>query len=409
MSKKTAAQLFCMAIAACSRNAPQSSSDVAPAPAPAPTPSEAQMRQTYGFAADMPADTASYTAVYQLANLFEDIRHSKTWASIKANPQMTDPATGNISMQAMMQAASPKFEEWKAILKDALGNEAFVALAPGAEAKLRAWQDLGDAMESARAKAVAAGDFKASKDPKIYAPMFASKLKDLDIPGVLIGFKITSQKAALDSELAALDPLLPPFVEKSTFQVDGQQFKSLAVTVDNMLSADEKITMKAEIAVMLADPQAAEAACQSLLARKLEIAYGYKDGYFILSIGPDHSHVKFAGSYADSLLARPEVRAAAAYAGKPLVSFTWTSGQLMGMFRRGFELAPIFETLTGDVANQGNLADITKLDAALKRIDSEGQPLFKPAVTSVMSVLYATTACAAKSTAARITGCQPAP
>ena len=143
-------------------------------------------------------------------------------------------------------------------------------------------------------------------NPKYLVSAIVPRLKDLDIPPMIIGFKVTSQKAALDSELAQAEKNLPPFVVQSTFSTGGGQFKSLAVTLGKALSENKQFQLKTmTFHRFISDPQVADTTYQSLMDRRIEITYyGYMGDYFIISIGPDHSHLKFADNYAGSLLAR---------------------------------------------------------------------------------------------------------
>ena len=77
--------------------------------------------------------------------------------------------------------------------------------------------------------------------------------------------------------------------------------------------------MKAEFSSMTGDPVKGAALAEKVLAKTIELSWGWVDDYFVFAIGKDHSHVKLA-SAADSVLHVPEVssRAAAWQAKKPL-------------------------------------------------------------------------------------------
>ncbi len=212
--------------------------------------------------------------------------------------------------------------------------------------------------------------------------------KDLDIPPMVLGFKITSQKAALDSELAQAATGLPPFVETGTFNVGSQPFKSFAVTASKALPPQQQEMLKSVVAKNISDPQQADQTTQALLARRFEIAYGYVGDYFIVSLGPDHSQLQFAASYADSLLARPEVQAVAGYTGKPVLTFSWSSAELQAECRQEFQMTAIYEEVKQQVAQTFSAADVTKLEADLKRIDEEANGFMKHDFTPMVGVSY---------------------
>lgn len=384
-----------LAITACKKNeAPSGSGEAAQAAAtPAPTPAvpvETLMRQSYGFAAQMPADTDSYSGFYQLGKMWDDFKQSKTVAAIMSNPLVKQALEKDVVRQARNEAQTdPEAAKRKAILKDMLGNEAFLALAQGSDVKLRAWTKLSDDINAARLQALLTGGVQGMNDPRILMTAIVPDIKDLDIPPMILGFKLTTQKAALDSELAEAVKDLPAFVESAAFTLDGGwQFKSLAVTFGKALPQEQQDSLKAAIAASLSDAQAADAAFQSLMARRLEIAYGYVGDYFIVSIGPDHSHLKFAGNYADSLLARPEVQKAADYTGKPVVAFSWASQKLMEAGRREFLLMAAYEQIKKQLAQTLSADDVAKLETDIKRIDSEGKGVFDRPVAPLVGVEY---------------------
>ncbi len=81
------AALLVFALAACHKDeSTTGTGGGAPPPPAAPASSQVQMTAAYGFAAQMPANTEAYVGFYQLGKLWSDLKGSRTWASIKANP-----------------------------------------------------------------------------------------------------------------------------------------------------------------------------------------------------------------------------------------------------------------------------------------------------------------------------------
>ena len=347
------------------------------------------MRQAYGFAAQMPADTDSYSAFYNLGKLWQDIKQSKTLASIEANPLFKQARNDPSFQQAIDQAhANPDAAKCIAILKDALGGEVFLAFTHGSAEKFNALLRLNNDIRMAQFRQALSGvnGPEASKDLMM---ALLSAAKDLEIPPVIIGFKVTSQKATLNEELAQAEKNLPPFVETGTFTLNGDQpFKSLAVTLGKAVPPEQQDEFKKMIESSMPDQQKADETFQALLARRVEVAYGYIGDYFIISIGVDHSHLKFAANYADSLLARPEVQKAADYTGKPVISFSWASAEMMQACRQEFQMMEYYQKLKDAIVPSLSPSDVEKLESDLKRIDAEWESAFKLTMTPAVGVGY---------------------
>jgi hypothetical protein len=380
------AALLGFALAACHKSQTPANGGGSQAPA---ANSEAQMRATYGFAAQLPANTESYVGVYQLGKLWNDLKQSKTWAAVKANPmiakELNDPSFREAKNRAETNDEAAK---WKGIVKEAFGNESFIALAQGSAAKLHVWMDAANAMRMANFENVIATGGKKQQDPGAMFRALLPYAKDLDLPPMLIGFKITSQKATLDAELAHATASLPPFVESGTFTVGSLPFKSLAVTVSKALQPQQQAMVQNMVAMNISDPQQAASITQALLAHRIEIAYGYVGDYFVVSIGPDHSQLKFAASYADSILALPEVQAAGNYTGKPVLMFSWSTAEAQAACQQEFHLMALYEKLKQEIDQAVPPADQQKLLEDLKRLDEEENGFFKHDFVPLVAVTY---------------------
>ena len=347
---------------------------------------ETQMRAAYGFAAQMPADTATFADFYNLGSLVKDVSESKTWAAIRSNPLFGDVLRDGSFQKSIdqMERTNPDAAKWKAVLIDALGNEAFVALAAGSETKMHAWLELNSDMRAQQFQNALSG--KSSNDALM--PAILPHIKDLDIPPMIIGFKISSQKAALDELLAEAEKNLPPYVVASTFTVSSNSFKSFSLTVGKALPPAAQNEVKQMIEKNISDPQKADEIYQALLARHFEVAYGYVGDYFIISLGDDHAHVKFAASYADSLLAKPEVQAVANYTAKPVVGFSWATAEFTKACQQEFQLLPIYEEEKQALSEMMQAGDRQKLEADLKRLDTEAKGVFTHDFTPMVTVMY---------------------
>jgi hypothetical protein len=384
-----AVALLALTVPACNKQKTETSGTPQP-PAP-PAADEAKLRAAFGFAAQVPSDSEGYVAFYQLGKLWHDFKATKTFASLLANP-LVQEATAQDSFKKGWTEFSSNAEsaKWRAIVSDALGSETFVDFAPGSAAKLQELMRFSDELRVAQFKAgLVAGISKQKAKPDEYLAEMLPFVKTLDFPPVLIGFKIGAQKAALLAEIERGEKNLPPVIEQAQFNVNGNlPFKSLIATVSKVLPPDKQGALKKFVSEKIADPKAADETFQALLARHIEVAYGFIGDYFIVSIGPDHSHLKTSANFAGSLLSRPEIASVAGYADKKLLSFSFSSAELIGASQRKLELSPWLERLKTEVSAAVSPADFQKLEADLKRLDGEAEKFLPHDYTPMVGVSY---------------------
>lgn len=375
-----------LALPACSKKEQQ---QTAAAPTPQPTPSaEAQMRKTYGIAAQMPASVESFGDFYNLGKLAGDLQQSKTWNSLMANPLVKEALSDPDFVKGMGEFnANPEAAKWMAILKDAGANEAFMTLGPGSGSKIRVWMDLNWDLRYARVTNALTGNKQTPQQVMLSTIVpYAGKL---EIPPMLIGFKMSTQKAALTAELVQAEQNLPPWFEKGSFMLDeGQPFKFIAATAGKVLPPQNQAMLRAMVAENMPDPKSGDAVFQALMDRRIEIAYGFAGDYFIISIGPDHSHLKFTKNYAESIAALPESQVAATYADKPVLGFSWTSAALQKETYQEFNLGEIYADFKDVVTEMLAPEDAKKLETDIKRLDEEGRPIFHHDFTPMVGVVF---------------------
>jgi hypothetical protein len=383
------AALLGFAMAACQKNQPAAETPGTPPPAEPQTSIETKLKAAYGFAAQLPADEEGYVAVYNLDKFWRQLKCSKTFATLRANPLVQQALHGPLVQLADGQLSkNPDARRWRAIASDALGNEVFLTFAPGSAQKFKMLMQLSDEMRVADIKISLAGN-KTPNAAKNLAPVILPYLKTLDVPPFIIGFKLSAQKAALVAEIDRGEKNLPPGLELTAFNVNGTlPFKSIVATLGKALPPAQQEELKKLIAGTVPDPKQADDTLQALLARKVEVAYGFVGDYLVASIGSDHSHLKLAANFADSLLARPEVGVAANYAGKPMLCFSWSSAELLAALQKRAELLPYYAGLKDELTNTLSSADVQKLQTDLERLDGEAAKAFGKDFTPMVGVSY---------------------
>ncbi|MGB8352789.1 MAG: hypothetical protein WCD79_02790 [Chthoniobacteraceae bacterium] len=383
--------LLGLGLAACNKQEPAAGGGANPAAQPPQVTLETKLTNAYGFAAKVPSNVEGYCSFYGLGKLWADIKQDKAVAEIRTNPLVTrvtdDPA---FKQQIATFSQNPDAAKARAIASDALGQETFIEFSPGSSAILASWIRFNDDMRIANIKN--ALDAKSTGTPpanpynlKAMLPF----LKTLELPPLVVGFKMNAQKAELNADIDKAEKNLPPGVDLTAFNLNGDlPFKSLVVVVGKVLPAPYQGMLKNMVSQSITDPTEADATYQALLTRRLEIAYGYVGDYFIVSIGTDHAHLKLAANFGESVLSRPEVAVAANYADKPLLSFCWSSPELMTGMQRKFQLSPYYEQLKPEIARSLAATDAEKLEVDLKRLDGEADAVFTQSFTPMVGITY---------------------
>jgi hypothetical protein len=140
---------------------------------------------------------------------------------------------------------------------------------------------------------------------------------------------------------------------------------------------------------ILGDEAAAKAAVDALMAKRVEISWGWVEDYLVVSLGSDHAHVKLAAGDADSALSIPEVFArASAFAGKQPVMLGYGSKALFDKMSKPVEFAKAFAEMTGGLAGILKPEALSGMNADVKRMEGKVQGLFKSVNTPQVDVGY---------------------
>jgi CRISPR/Cas system-associated protein endoribonuclease Cas2 len=85
---------------------------------------------------------------------------------------------------------------------------------------------------------------------------------------MVFGFKMSTQKAALEAEIDRVKKRLPPAVAIAGFNVGDKPFTSWTFVAGNIIPADKQALLKAFLEANIPDKAAADDHFQALLARK---------------------------------------------------------------------------------------------------------------------------------------------
>jgi hypothetical protein len=204
-------------------------------------------------------------------------------------------------------------------------------------------------------------------------------VSDLNVPPVIIAMKAGAVREDLDGLIKAGMSHMPPEVtsklDTGTFDAGGYTFNSLGVKVSKVAPEREQETMRKELIQVTGSEEKGSALAKKLLAKTVEISWGWVDDYFVVSIGPDHSHLKFV-SAADSVLTNADLaQRAAQFAEKKPFAFSYTSQKsLKKMNETG--VIDMLIALAGAAKNAGAPVKLDGVISELKALDAKGDAIW---------------------------------
>ena len=327
----------------------------------------------FGLSARLPKDTESVASLYRLRGLLDGFLHSNLVKKVLANEKLASEMKLDDIQNALTN--DPQVKEYANLAADVLGGELTIAFPAGFSDKFAAIFKALPAVQAgfllARGAALPpGGNAEHPGPPKELLPIIES-IVTLEVPPVLLALKAGQHKDTLKALLGQAISQIPGDVmsklEEGKFEASGASFESITIRVSKVMDDDDKASMERDLGPALA---------KKLQAKSVEIAWGWLDDYLVVSIGQDHSHVKFV-SAADSVLTHPDVAAhAAQLAAKKPFGFTYTSQKTLRAFG---ELGGIFDMFAG-YAELGKKAgapvNLDNLITELKALDAKADALW---------------------------------
>lgn len=354
----------------------------------------AAISSAYGFAAMLPNDVEGFSVNYRLHDLWVKLSESN-WAKTLMNlPALKDEP----KFQEMIQQwNSPQALKGREILESLLGVEFAGAECAGFSEKFMPWVDLMSelqGMQFQRALMTGMSGGQAPDSKKLLReamPELIPALVKCDLPPLFVAYKAVKSKADIDAGIAMavaqLGAKLPPGVELGKFTVAGKhEFQNVTLNAAKLIEAMQEEKIRGQLAEVLGDEALAKQAVEALKKKHIEIALGWVGDYLILSIGTDHSHVKFAASPADSALAIPAVaRRATEFAAKNPISLSYANAAMLEKFHGKLEFADAFKKISDELSTLLKPEHIAAMQADVKKFEGKVQVLhtakFDPAVS----------------------------
>jgi hypothetical protein len=372
-------------------------SAVKEAVAPAAPSDIAAIRAAYGIASQLPKDVEAFSVSLRLHDLWANLSNSN-WAKTLVN---LPALKGEPKFQEFLQQwNSPQAEKVKEIAEALFGNEMAVAYTAGFTAKAMPWIDLIGAVQEVQIKGAFMAAMSGGRPPdsaKLFrdaAPEIIPALVKCDMPPFLLAMKAVKAKADIDGGLGMmiqqLGMQLPPGVELGKFKLaDKYEFQNVTLDAKKLIAALGEEKMLTQLKEVLGDEAKAKQVAASLGAKKIEIAWGWVGDYLIVSFGSDHAHVKFAASDADSALAIPVVaRRAAQFLDKKPLGLGYASAAMFEALHGKLEFADKFKKISDELQGLLQPAQITAMQADVKRIEGKAQALYAAKYDPMVSLGY---------------------
>ena len=354
----------------------------------------AAISSAYGFAAMLPNDVEGFSVHYRLHDLWVKLSESN-WAktfinlpALKSEPKF---------QEAIQQWNSPQALKGREILESLMGVEFAGAECAGFTEKFMPWMDLMAEVQGLQFQRAFMTGMSGGQPPdsqKLFReamPELIPALVKCDLPPLFLAYKAVKSKADIDAGLAMvvaqLGAKLPPGVEIGKFTVAGKnEFQNVTLNAAKFIEAMQEEMVRGKLAEVLGDEALAKQSVEALKKKRIEIAWGWVGDYLILSIGTDHSHVKFAASPADSALAIPAVaRRAAEFAARNPISLSYASAAMMEKFHGKLEFADAFKKISDELSTLLKPEHIAAMQADVRKFEGKVQVLhaakFDPAVS----------------------------
>jgi hypothetical protein len=357
----------------------------------------AALKATYGFAARLPKDVESFSANYRLHDLWTGLANSKWASTLLSLPPIKEDRQ---IQQFITQWNSPKATQVRDLAAAVLGEEVLVAMPAGFSDKLKPLLDAYmQFIEVYMQHAFLAAMGGKPMSPQDMQNMIRNAAPDLipsfakaDVPPILIISKAVKAKEFIDGAFGKLTALvgneLPPAFESTEFKVaDKYQFKSVTLVAKKLIAAFQEEQFKLQLRELMGDEAKAKEVLDLIMTKRVELAWGWVDDYFVISIGADHNHVKLATSEMDSALAVPEIAARATqFAAKKPMGLGYVSKTMFDKFATKVEFADAFASITDELGGILKPEAIAGMKADVKRLEAKAQTIFNPTYDSQVNV-----------------------
>jgi hypothetical protein len=256
----------------------------------------------------VPDDVAFYSVMLRNREQFDILTKSKAYQKVRQNPfvalgllalrqQWSQPQDPQLAeLKAMLNM--PENQQLLALLAEAVGDEVFLYGDTGFADQLVLFNRLNSASQTAQLEAIAQGDDPSSAQMQAMFEALVENADDLQVPVMVIGFKIKNRQAA-DAQLARLEQLLQA-VAAHEQQLQGRVERKRVSGGEYLeMSLDGTLVPWEEIRREVDDEDALEQLdelIEKLKTKTFVIAIGARDDYLLVSFGPSDEHLAQLGT-----------------------------------------------------------------------------------------------------------------
>ena len=380
--------------AGCEKPAAPGASAVKAPEAPAVAAPEAAA--AYGFLAKVPADVDAVAGMWRWEELWDGFMKSRWLVELGKLSALK----GDAEFQKMLKGEFPEeAQKPLAIARAVLGKEIVFVAAKGTAEKLGTLMKTANDFQTAQMRA----QVSLLKTAGLNAPPDAAQaalgealvsvlpsLEKLDAPPFYLVSAAGAARADIDEGIKQLTDKITtepkPGLTLGTTQAGGATLQTLKLEAAALIAANEA-EFSAELAKMIPDAEKAKQARAAIEKKTLEIAWGWIGDHFLLSVGPDSSHVVLAATPATSALSIPALaKTAADHAGKKLHSLSFTKAAIFDAVARPFETAgfvgPIAEMMRAQLPD----GEVERMTGEAKEFDAKYAPQMKQTFTDMVGV-----------------------
>lgn len=349
-------------------------------------PAAATAAAQYGIASRMPQDVEIFSSAVRLGEIAQSIADSQfvtTLLNLKALQKEPE-----FRQMLADWRNDPDIQQAKQLGGAIFGQEFAIVGAKGTAASVRGVlsslnQIQAGALMAFRVQAVPGG--QPPDQAEMQKQMMAAfggpdnlirMTEEINVPPLLLIARAGAAKPVIDGfiaeALAELPPELPPFVEKKEVQVAGKYtFQTLSISAARALDMD-RAKAEEEMTKAFGSAETAKRYLDAASKKSAAITWGWADDYFIVAIGPDHSHVKFAASPAESLLANPAVAKRLAVSGtNKVLGLSWMAKPVFDAMEIPLNLAAMVRAIPEEAMKQEGIdIDMNAVAEEVAKIDA---------------------------------------
>jgi len=346
----------------------------------------AKRAKAYGAFAHLPASTEAAVAIRDLNGMFDSVVKSNFFNRIL---ELADEGG---------EASDDTIDQIREGLAKYAGDEIIIAYSEGTSAELNRLMSIYDiyvdTMYRAFGASLAGGDFGGMDEEKLMETVkkklinpkspLSKAIDEIQMPPMLIGSKMDAGTAGeIIGQIDDLEENLPPFVTVSTFDVEGSEFKSWAISLKDVF--DENAQSEMEDA--LGDKELSDRLAKAIRGKRVEVSFGAIGDYFVVGLGRNHAHLEFVENPSESLVANANFAKLDKLVGKHLYGYAYAKGDLynieanMGLYRT---MAESF--VAG--ATEGGGPMMKKFGKNVKKLAAQMSKLYEGTYSDYVGVMY---------------------